>query len=60
MKTIFKMIGFVLLAIIVLIIILLVYLSKKPAAPDNYAEKNQTGGSLEAQYLQKGSYEIAS
>lgn len=60
MKTIFKIIGFALLAIIITIIVLLVYISKMPAAPDNYAEKNQTGGSLEAQYLQKGSYEIAS
>ena len=59
MKKVFKIIGIIVLAIAILIALLLLYLSKKPAVPEDYTSKVQTGGEIEAKYLAIGSHEVS-
>ena len=60
MKKVFKIIGIILLVIIVLIAALWIYLSHKPAVPENYTETVTTGGDIEAKYMKIGSHQVAS
>lgn len=59
MKKVLKIIGIVILVIVVLVVILLIYLSNKPAVPNDYTSKVETGGEIEAKYLKNGSYEVS-
>ena len=62
MKKVFKIIGIVLLVIVVLIAAiaaLLFYLSRQPAVAENYIEKVETGGEIEAKYLEMGPHEVS-
>lgn len=59
MKTALKTIGIIVLCVIVLIVIMLVYLSKKPAIAKDYTKKIETGGDIEAKYLEDGAYEVS-
>ena len=54
-----KIIGIIILVIISLIIVLLIIGSKKQYVPKNYRETIQTGGNIEAKYIQNGKYETA-
>lgn len=54
-----KIIGIVLLVLIAGIVILLVWSSKHPVAPTNYQTKTQTGGEVEAIYMNNGKYEVS-
>ena len=58
MKKVWKIIGIVLLAVIVIGGIALKLLGNLPAAPNDYQQTTQTGGEIEAKYMQKGSFEI--
>ena len=58
MKKVLKIIGIVLLAVIVIGGIALKLLGNLPAAPNNYQQTTQTGGEIEAKYMQKGTFEI--
>ena len=56
--TILKIIGILLLVLIVLIAGFLFWLSRRPFVPNNYTKTVETGGALEAQYLDMGPYEV--
>lgn len=58
MKKAFKIIGITLLSFIVIIMIFIVYLSKKPAVPTDYAKKVETKGEIESKYIQSGNYDV--
>lgn len=51
-------IGLIILVLVFVVIITFFLLSKKPAVPTDYTTKSNTGGSIEAKYLKKGSYEV--
>ena len=59
MKKVLKVIGIIVLVLAVLIAAFLIYLSKKPAVSNDYTEKVQTGGNMEAKYLAMGSHEVS-
>lgn len=62
MKKTLKIIGIVLLAVLVLVVILLCLLFWKlshNALPENYRNSLETGGEIEAKYLQDGAYEVS-
>ncbi len=59
MKKVLKVIGIIVLVLAVLVAAFLIYLSKKPAVSNDYTEKVQTGGSIEAKYLAMGSHEVS-
>lgn len=59
MKKALKIIGIIILCIVVLIVILFVYLSKISAITKDYAKKIETGGDIEANYLDDGAYEVS-
>ena len=58
-----KKVLIIILAAVLLIIAaaaaLLVYISKRPAVPENYTEKVQTGGDIEAKYLAMGPRQVS-
>lgn len=58
MKKVLKVIGIIILIIVIVIAVILVVLTHKPAAPANYQEKAETGGTIEKKYMQSGSYEV--
>lgn len=58
MKKVLKVIGIIVLVIIVLIAGGLFLLSKVPSAPNDYTRTVETGGEIEAQYIQKGSHAV--
>ncbi len=60
MKKVFKFIGIIVVIIIVLIAGFLFLVSKAPAAPNNYTNAAETGGEIEAKYMQTGAYEVNS
>ncbi|MGN0165904.1 MAG: hypothetical protein ACI39R_06950 [Lachnospiraceae bacterium] len=63
MKKMFKVLMYVLSAVfilLILLVIILIYLSKKPAIPKNYYEKQETGGSIEEKYAKAGEYTVSS
>ncbi len=55
MKTMLKIIGFVLLAAVVLVVLALWKAAVTPMAPKDYTETVSTGGALEGTYLKNGS-----
>lgn len=62
MKKVLKIIGIILLVIVVLIAAiaaLLFYLSRQPAVADNYNEKIETGGAIEAKYAEMGPHDVS-
>lgn len=59
MKKVLKIIGIILLFIVVIGFILLKLLASRPAAPNNYQSKVQTGGNIEKKYMANGSYEVS-
>ena len=54
MKKMLKIIGIVLLVIIAFITALLIFLSRQSAVADDYIEKIEAGGAIEAKYLKMG------
>lgn len=58
MKKALKTIGIIILAIIVIIAVFLFLASKAPASPKNYTEEVETGGRIEAKYMQKGELSV--
>ncbi len=54
-----KIVLLVVLCLVVLIVIAFVWLSSRPAVPNNYTQTVKTGGEIEARYLQSGTYEVA-
>ena len=58
MKKVLKVIGSIILVIIVLICGLMFWLSTRPSAPKNYTKSVETGGEIEARYMQKGAYTV--
>lgn len=58
MKKVFRIIAIVLIVIVLFIVLLLVWLSKRPAVPDNYTEKVPTGGEIESKYLAMGEHDV--
>ena len=59
MKKVLKIAGIILLILIIGIGAILVYLGKRPAAPNDYQKKVKTGGSIEAEYMADGQYGVA-
>lgn len=59
MKKALKIIGIVLAVLIVLIIILPKIASSRPVAPKDYQNTVQTGGEIEAKYMENGAYEVS-
>lgn len=59
MKTVVKVIGIVILAIIVMVAAALRFLSSRPAAPKDYRQTAQTGGEIEARYMENGPYAVS-
>ena len=59
MKKVLKVVGIFMLALAVLVAALLLYLSRKPAVSDDYTLKVQTGGTLEAKYLDMVPHEVS-
>lgn len=58
MKMVLKILGAVILLSVALLTVLLIYLSKKPAVPDDYMDKVKVGGEAEAKYIATGSHEV--
>ena len=58
MKKVLKVIGIIVLVFIILIVGLLFWISTRPSAPKNYTKSVETGGEIEANYMQKGSLEV--
>ncbi len=59
MKKMLKIMGIVLLVIVVLAIVLLKVIAKAPSPSADYREKLETGGEIEAKYLESGSCETS-
>lgn len=59
MKKALKIIGLILLAVIAIAIVGLQIISRLPAPSADYQEKLETGGAIEAEYLNNGAYETA-
>lgn len=57
MKKFMKVLGITILTIILLIVVLLAFLSLKPYAPNDYTDRTEAGGIIEAKYLARGSYD---
>ena len=58
MKKVLKIIGIAILSIVILVIGVLVFLSTRPAVPNNYTKTVKTGGEIEAKYLAMGNSEV--
>lgn len=59
MKKVLKIAGIVILCAVILIIALLIWLSNQPVVRADYTQKAETGGEIEAKYIQPGPYEVA-
>lgn len=57
MKKVMKIIGIILLIVVGIAVVLFL---RKPAVPTNYIEIVETGGDIEAKYLQRGMHEVSS
>ncbi|MGN1147025.1 MAG: hypothetical protein ACI4TB_01300 [Lachnospiraceae bacterium] len=55
-----KYIAIFLILIIIILVGVLFYLSKQPAIPRHYYEKQETGGPIEEKYAKLGEYEVIS
>ncbi len=60
MKKLMKIIGIIILVPVVLIIVFLIALSFRPMAPRDYTKEVQTGGVIEARYLEMGEHDTKS
>lgn len=58
MKKVLKIVGVIILIAAIAVIAVMIWLSKKPAVPENYTETVKTGGDVEAKYLAMGSHEV--
>jgi hypothetical protein len=58
MKKVLKIVGAIILIAAIAVIAVMIWLSKKPAVPENYTETVKTGGDVEAKYLAMGSHEV--
>ena len=59
MKRVLKILGIAVLIVVILVIIvilLLKYISGLPTPPQNYRDKLETGGEIEAKYLKNGNF----
>lgn len=59
MKKVLLAVGIILAVLLVGILLLLWYVSSRPAAPADYQETTQTGGSVEETYLASGPWEVS-
>ena len=59
MKTVFKVIGIIILAFVVLTVAFLIIVSRIPAAPTNYQNTVKTGGEIESEYMKNGDFEVS-
>ena len=59
MKRVLKIAGIIIVVVVLIIAILLLWLAKKSAVADDYTNKTQTGGTVEAKYLNMGSHEVS-
>lgn len=59
MKTVLKIIGIALLAIIIVILLMLKILGSRPAAPVRYQQSVQTGGEIEKKYMANGPWDVS-
>ncbi len=60
MKKLLKIIGIILLIIVLLIIAIFLKAALTPMVPNNYTDKTETGGDIEAKYLAMGSHKVKS
>lgn len=58
-KKVLKIIGIIILCVVVFVVILFVCLTKMSALTKDYIKKIETGGSIEANYLKDGAYEVS-
>ena len=58
MKKALRIIGIAVLSMVILVIGLLIFLSTRPAVPNNYTRTVKTGGEIEANYLAMGNSEV--
>lgn len=58
MKKVLKIVGVIILIAAIAVIAVMIWLSKKPAVPENYTETVKIGGDVEAKYLAMGSHEV--
>ncbi|MDD3409184.1 MAG: alpha/beta hydrolase [Eubacteriales bacterium] len=58
-KTVWKIVLLILVCLAVLATLALKWLASRPAVADNYAQTVQTGGELEAKYLQNGTHDVS-
>lgn len=54
-----KIVLLVIVCLAVLIVVALLWLTSRPAVADNYTQTVQTGGEIEAKYLQNGTHEVS-
>lgn len=54
-----KIVGAVLLAVIAAAFIALRYIGNRPAAPEDYQQRVQTGSAAEAKYMANGAFEVS-
>lgn len=59
MKKAIKIVGVILLIVVTAFIALIVYLSKQPVVPKNYARNIPAGGQIEEKYLSAGEYAVS-
>ena len=59
MKKMLKILAVLALVLIVCVSVLLRYLGGRPAAPDNYQQTVETGGAIEAAYMNSGPYDVS-
>lgn len=59
MKKILKITFIVIICIIVLLLIMFIYLSNRPFVENDYYKKVETGGKIEAKYMENGIYDVS-
>ena len=58
MKKVLKVLGIILVIVIAAVFAVLKYLGSRPAVPVDYQKATETGGEIEAQYMNKGSHKV--
>ena len=59
MKKVLVIFGLILLAVIVIIAFFLIWASNRKFVPGNYTKRVETGGEIEAAYLEAGPYGVS-
>lgn len=59
MKKVLKIIGIVLLAVCICVVLVALKMAKGSTTPKDYNSKTETGGAIEAKYLQNGQYAVS-